>query len=305
MDRNHRGGSPWRTAVAVTAAVAATLTASWAWSVTAAPGDADATFVPITPCRLADTRPGDNRVGTQGAFSPGDTKTFAARGTNGKCTIPADATALSLNVTALGASQLTFLTFWPGGTRPVASSLNPAPGEPPTPNAVTTTLAGDGSFKVYNEVGTVNTIIDINGYYTKGSLKSLEARVAALEKSRPFVASAYAPDDGVEVVSSAVVVSLAMTAPAAGKITVNSSAVAIETEPEGLVACSINELNSSPDPSPAVWESAGFVGAIATLAGTRTFSVTAGQTLSLVLFCSTTDVSTFVSNAVLTATFTS
>ena len=79
--------------------------------------------------------------------------------------LPVDATALVLNVTALGATSQTFLTFWPSGDRPEAASLNPSPGAPPIPNAVTTQLGDDGSFRVFNERGSVDVVIDVSGYY--------------------------------------------------------------------------------------------------------------------------------------------
>ena len=58
--------------------------------------------------------------------------TVSVRGDAGQCEdLPSDAVAIALNVTALGATAPTFLTFWPGGELPNASSLNPAPGQPP------------------------------------------------------------------------------------------------------------------------------------------------------------------------------
>lgn len=127
------------------------------------------TYTPISPCRLSDTR-STNQIGPRNtALGAGETYTVAARGIQGKCTatdLPTDATALVLNVTALGASSQTFLTFWPDGERPEAASLNPSVGAPPIPNAVTTALASDGSFKIYNERGAVNVVIDVAGYYT-------------------------------------------------------------------------------------------------------------------------------------------
>lgn len=123
-------------------------------------------FVSITPCRLADTRPAPNTVGQRATpIDPAETLTFDTHGSNGNCTLPTDAVGLSLNVTALGASRQTFLTIWPGGQRPTAASLNPAPGEPPTPNAVNVSLSSTGSFQLYNDRGTVHTVIDVNGYY--------------------------------------------------------------------------------------------------------------------------------------------
>ena len=103
-----------RSLIAFLACVTLTVTAGVAiraWRAEAAPGDTDATFVPITPCRLVDTRPAPDRVGTFGAFTIHDTRTVAAHGSNGNCTIDADAVGLSLNVTAVGATAPTFLTI--------------------------------------------------------------------------------------------------------------------------------------------------------------------------------------------------
>jgi len=91
--------------------------------------------------------------------------------------------ALALNVTAIGATAPTFLTVWPGGTRPTASSLNPVPGQPPTPNGVIAQLSTDGSFAIYNLAGDVDVIVDVVGYYVKSSLLNIEARLLALEGS--------------------------------------------------------------------------------------------------------------------------
>lgn len=125
-------------------------------------------LIPIEPCRVADTRPGTDNVGPKASpLGPGEIHTISAHGDNGDCTgIPTDAIALSLNVTALDATQLTYLTIWAtGDDQPFSSSLNPSPGQPPTPNAVTTELSTNGQFDIFNESGTVNVIVDINGYY--------------------------------------------------------------------------------------------------------------------------------------------
>lgn len=126
-----------------------------------------ATFVSITPCRLMDTRAAAGVPGRQTPLGPGEVITQNAHGNNGQCVgIPADATALSLNVTAFDATGPTFLSFWPTGVaQPNASSLNPAPGQPPTPNAVITDISPAGQFNLFNERSTVNMIVDINGYY--------------------------------------------------------------------------------------------------------------------------------------------
>ena len=148
-----------------------------AWRVEAAPGDVDTTFVPVTACRLADTRQGGSPIGD------GLTRTFAAHGVNGLCTVPSTAVALSMNVTVDSRTAAnSFLTIWRAGvSRPNSSSLNPALGEPPTPNAVITDLSPGGQFNVYNDAGSVHVLFDVNGYYIKSSLADLNARAAGLE----------------------------------------------------------------------------------------------------------------------------
>lgn len=126
-----------------------------------------ATYVPITPCRLLDTRAAAGVPGRHTPVGPGETHTQSAHGDNGQCTaIPADATALTLNVTALDATSPTYLTFWPADqAQPNASHLNPDVGAPPTPNAVNVDLSAAGQFKIFNERGSTGVIVDITGYY--------------------------------------------------------------------------------------------------------------------------------------------
>lgn len=123
-------------------------------------------LIQISPCRLADTRT-NQQVGPQGGkIGAGETVSFDVQHASTECVglIPTDAVGVSTNITALGATELSFLTIWPSDTRPLAASLNPAPGEPPTPNAVTTALDG-GSFNIYNNAGATHVVIDVNGYY--------------------------------------------------------------------------------------------------------------------------------------------
>jgi hypothetical protein len=125
-------------------------------------------LVPVEPCRIVDTRPGDATVGPRSSpLGAADTLTVDAQEPDTDCTglIPTDALSLSLNVTAVGATEQTFLTIWADGPRPDASSLNPAPGAPPAPNAVTVDLSAAQAFEIYNDRGDVNIIVDINGYY--------------------------------------------------------------------------------------------------------------------------------------------
>ncbi len=123
-------------------------------------------YLPIEPCRLADTRP-DSQVGDRGTpLGAAETYTLDGQGSVGNCTLPSGTTALSLNVTALDATAPTFVSLFPAGASlPVASHLNPLPGQGPTPNAVNVDLNGSGEFSIYNLQGTVNVIIDVVGVY--------------------------------------------------------------------------------------------------------------------------------------------
>jgi hypothetical protein len=126
-------------------------------------------FVPITPCRLFDTRTGTVNVGPR-ATPLGAAETYVQQvtGNNGQCVgIPADATGIAMNVTAVDATAAGYLTLFPAdlGSVPNASNLNWIPGAPPTPNKVDVKLSPTGAIKLFNSAGTVNVLADVVGYY--------------------------------------------------------------------------------------------------------------------------------------------
>jgi hypothetical protein len=131
-------------------------------------------YVPVTPCRAVDTRGGV--VGPCSAapkvprakLGPGGRLTVKLTGVGG---IPASSTvkAVTLNLTATGASRGTFETVYPAGAAlPVATSLNVS-SSAPIANLVTVPLSSAGSITIYNLIGTVDVIADIAGYYVAGS----------------------------------------------------------------------------------------------------------------------------------------
>ena len=197
---------------AIGAAVAVTLGVGGIGMVSATTPAGAVAYVPIAPCRLIDTRAAST-VGTRvGPLGAGEAATFDSYGTVGECTqIPSAATGLSLNVTATNATAPTFLTIYPNDqTRPTASSLNPVPGAPATPNAVITDLSPGGRFAVYNLAGTVDVIVDVNGYFVDHDHDDryyTEAEVDAKTRLTPFAAGFVAADAtvgrNVNVVSAA------------------------------------------------------------------------------------------------------
>lgn len=163
-----------------------TIAATQAWSATAAPGDVDATFVPVTPCRLFDMRPDAAPAdGKKTPLGPGAANVYTQQvtGTVGQCVgIPTGAVAVSMNVTITNPTATSFLTVFPADQAlPNASNLNWVAGGSPTPNKVDVKLSPDGKIKLFNETGTVNVIADIVGYYSRGSLVELTTRLAAVE----------------------------------------------------------------------------------------------------------------------------
>jgi IPT/TIG domain len=113
-------------------------------------------YVPITPFRLFDTRGGT-------PFGPATTHAVQVTGA-GLPAIPTSAVAVVLNVTEVNGTAPSLLTVFPAGTpRPNASNLNFQAGTV-TPNLVTVTLGG-GMVDIFNAVGTVNVLADVEGYF--------------------------------------------------------------------------------------------------------------------------------------------
>jgi CSLREA domain-containing protein len=118
-------------------------------------------FNAITPARILDTR--TNPQGTPpGSVDQNETVVVDVTGVGG---VPANATAVVLNVTATGPTQPSFLTVHPSDTGlPLASNLNFNAGKT-VPNLVIVKVGGDGNVKVYNAVGSVHVIFDVVGWY--------------------------------------------------------------------------------------------------------------------------------------------
>ena len=125
-------------------------------------------LTPLTPKRVIDSRPGASNVGPYATkWSAGQTRDVEVA-TGGAGMPPADADAVVLNVTALSGTQASFLTVWPKGeSKPTASSVNFKANQT-VPNAVTAKVGDDGSIRVFNNIGSVDVIIDVVGYFEPG-----------------------------------------------------------------------------------------------------------------------------------------
>ena len=129
-------------------------------------------YVSVIPCRMLDTR-SDAEIDTLGA---GDTVTLDGRGLVGDCDLPADATALSVNIAAVSPSSNTYLTAYPSGAeRPESSHLNARSGVT-TSNGVDVSLSAEGQLDIYNNAGELDVIIDVLGAYVPATGGSGEVR---------------------------------------------------------------------------------------------------------------------------------
>jgi len=134
------------------------------------PPASPADFIGITPVRVLDTRGaagGPIGVPAAGKLGPNSSLDVAI---GGEFTIPAEATAVAVNVTLDDDATLkSFLTVYPTGVaRPNASTNNAEPGLVMSNSAIFQ-LGTGGKLTVYNQQGTVNVIIDVTGYFVAES----------------------------------------------------------------------------------------------------------------------------------------
>jgi hypothetical protein len=144
---------------AVGAAVAVTLGAGGLIAVNAAPGDTGDVLVAIQPARLLDTRPG--------GIAAGGMIELDVLGRGG---VPGSGvSAVVLNVTMIRPDSNGFVTIYPCGTRPNASSMNAPNGGGVVANEVIAKLSASGTVCLYSSTPT-NLAADITGYFIPAPL---------------------------------------------------------------------------------------------------------------------------------------
>jgi uncharacterized protein YvpB len=134
-----------------------------------------ASYIAVTPFRILDTRARTCVQCGAGGLAANQTRTLQITGVaglkGGADQVPAAATAIVMNVTAVSSSIGGLLTIYPTGTAlPRASNLNFGAGTA-TPNLVTVTLgqtsatATNRDVNIYNPVGSLNVVGDVEGYF--------------------------------------------------------------------------------------------------------------------------------------------
>ncbi len=111
----------------------------------------------MTPIRVVDTRVSGGTLGAGGTY----TTTLGGAGS-----VPATATAVVTNVTAVNTTAASFFTVYPAGAaQPVASDVNWSAGQV-VPNLTVATLSSTGAITVFNHAGMADLVIDEFGYFT-------------------------------------------------------------------------------------------------------------------------------------------
>jgi len=135
------------------------------WSFTTGLSGAALEFVPVTPCRVADTR---NTPGPFGGPTLAANSTRSLAIPQSACGIPSTALAYSLNVTVVPSGPLGYLAVWPAGlAQPAVSTLNSWDGSV-VANAAIVPAGANGAVNVF-VTGQTDVIVDINGYFEAGA----------------------------------------------------------------------------------------------------------------------------------------
>jgi hypothetical protein len=132
-------------------------------------------YVPVTPCRIVDTRAGVGTGKTKiannqtRAYYVGGTFGFAPQGgKGGGCAIPVGATAIAATLTAVAPTHGGFMRAWPNGVaEPSATALNYGTFSIGTGATITINSSSAYALKVKNYGGPTDLVVDVAGYYAK------------------------------------------------------------------------------------------------------------------------------------------
>ncbi len=127
------------------------------------PSGSNLQFFPLPPCRVVDTRMGQDG----GTLQAGTERDFPipGQGFMGNCNVPSNAEAYSFNVTALPThGRLFYMTVWPQGeTMPTVSTLNDLTGTVVANAAIVP--SGRNNETAFYVTDDTDLLLDVNGYF--------------------------------------------------------------------------------------------------------------------------------------------
>jgi trimeric autotransporter adhesin len=179
-------------------------------------------FVPLTPGRITDTRPSGTTVDTLfaagGVQGAGTTMELTVAGRSG---VPADASAVSLNVTAADPTDDGFITVFPcGSPKPNSSNVNYA-ANANAANGVIVKMGTGGKVCLYTSAAT-HLIVDVNGSFPASS-SLVSTNPARMLDTRPLGTTV----DGVQQAGGVRTAGSTTTLPIAGRADVPTDAKAV------------------------------------------------------------------------------
>jgi hypothetical protein len=143
-------------------------------------------YVATSPVRLLDTRQSSSALGA------GQSLTLQVAGTDG---VPASGVEGAVfNVTVTGGTAGSFLTVYPGSSEPAVSDLNWTAAET-IPNLVVVALSSSGAVTISNAAGSVNVIVDLEGWYQSPS-SAAAARPQSVSAASAAPSRLSIPDPG-------------------------------------------------------------------------------------------------------------
>ncbi len=128
---------------------------------------AAASYTPLVPARIEDTRTGSGLPGSGQPPGPGGTITVQVAGEGG---VPATgAQAALVNITVIDPTSAGYVTAYPTGVPvPLASTVDFQAGVTKA-NLALVTLGRGGAISLFNAYGTTQVVVDVEGWYSSTS----------------------------------------------------------------------------------------------------------------------------------------
>ncbi|WP_170119873.1 hypothetical protein [Branchiibius hedensis] len=194
---------------------------------------AGGTFVPLNPARIVDSRSG---LGTTKAkWGAGETRAVQVTGQGG---VPSSGvSAVVVNVTGSGPSANSWMRAWGAGSAPSTSMLNLTAGQD-AGAMVQSGLTSDGKLNLYLSAGSVDVLVDVEGYYLTPD-HDAQNYFVPIAPTRILATSS-----GLNVKAGKVTPGSSVTVPVRG-VAVNSSTVVPNSKSVSAVVVSLTEAHNN------------------------------------------------------------
>lgn len=127
-------------------------------------------YHPLAPVRIEDTRPGSGLPGSGQPPGPGQTLNVQVAGVDGVPT--SGVAAVMVNLTVTDPTATSFVTAFPAGVSPPPTSSMDFNYGLTKANLVEVAVGRNGQISVYNQAGTTQVLVDIEGWYDQSAATS-------------------------------------------------------------------------------------------------------------------------------------